>query len=84
MSWRRLEDTPWRCLEDMSSRRLEDIMEQTLYLLGTSVSDKSKYVSNKSIFHKSISDNSKANPNALIRTQCFLYSSFGIQAASLF
>ena len=29
--------------------------------LGISVSSKSKYVSNKSVFHKSLSDESKAN-----------------------
>ena len=35
------------------------------YLLGIFVSNKSKCVSKKSIFHKSISDNSKANPKCI-------------------
>ena len=56
-------------LVDMSWRRLEDIMETTKYLLGISVylsgDSKSKCVSNESIFHKSISDNSKANPKCI-------------------
>ena len=44
---------------------LEDVFEtlwrQTKRLLGIPVSNKSKCVSNKSIFHKSIADKSKAN-----------------------
>ena len=46
----------------MSWRRVEDAMGTKKCLLGISVSNKSKCVSNKSIFHKSISDKSKANP----------------------
>ena len=78
MSWRRLEDMPWRGLQDlscrcladvlrMSCRYLEDIMEITKaeYLLGISVSYKYKCVPNKSIFHKSISENSKTNPKCI-------------------
>ena len=49
--------TSWRHLEDMSWRCLEGIIE-TNKILGISVS-------NKSIFHKSISDNSKANPKCI-------------------
>ena len=48
-SWRRLEDMSWRCLEGII---------ETNKILGISVS-------NKSIFHKSISDNSKANPKCI-------------------
>ena len=54
MSSRRLEPMSWRRFEDMSWWRLENIME-TKKILGISVS-------NKSIFHKSIFYNSKANP----------------------
>ena len=46
-SWRHVLKTSWR---------------QTNCLLGISVPKKSKYISNKSIFSKSISDESKANP----------------------
>ena len=43
------------------------------------------YVSNKSVFHKSISHESKANPKSFIRSQSFQYLSFfEIQAAFLF
>ena len=73
MSWRHPEDMSWRCLEDMSWICLEDVLKtcfenvlkrlwrQAIYFLGVSVPIKSKCVSNKSVFHKSISDNSKAN-----------------------
>ena len=61
------EDVLKACLEDV----LKTLWRQTKYLLGISVSSKSKCVSNKSIFHKSIFDNSKANQNALIRTYHF-------------
>ena len=61
LRWRRLEEMSWRRLEDMSWRRLLSC-RQTKCLLGISVSSKSKCVSNKSIFHKPISDESKANP----------------------
>ena len=85
----------WRCLQDvlkMSSRRLEYMPSR--YLKGVLETKKwwylylknpSGYVSNKSIFHKSIPDKSKANPKSSIRTQWFQYSSyFKIQAAFLF
>ena len=77
-SWRRLEDISWRLLEDMSWRRLEDMswrpfkdfMETNKILTGDiciliSGFNKPKCVSNKSVFHKSISDNSKANPKCI-------------------
>ena len=59
--WRRLEDVLKTCLEDV----LKTLWRQAKYLLGISVSNKSKRVSNKSIFHKSISDNSKTNPKCI-------------------
>ena len=58
ISWRRLQDISWRRLEDMSWRRLKDMSWQTKCLLGIYVSNKSKCVSNKSIFHKSLPDES--------------------------
>ena len=65
---KRLEDvlkTSWRHL----GRRLEDVLKtlwrKAKYLLGISVSNKSKCVSNKSIFNKSTFDNSKANPKCI-------------------
>ena len=60
-----LEDFLKVCLEDVLKTYLEDVLKtlwrQTKYLLGLSVSNKSKCVPNESIFHKSISGNSKAN-----------------------
>ena len=48
---------------------LEDVLKtlwrQAKYLLGISVSNKSKCVPNKSIFNKSTFDNSKANPKRI-------------------
>ena len=68
-----LEDVLKTCLEDVLKTYLEDVLKtlwrETKYLLGISVSNKSKCVSNKSILHKSISDNSKQIQIALIRTQ---------------
>ena len=59
-----------RHLKDILKTCFEDIFKtswrETKCLLGISVSNKSKCVSNKSIFHKSISGESKVNP---IRTQ---------------
>ena len=68
-----LEDVSKICLEDVLKTCLEDILKilwrQTKYLLGISVylsgDNKSKCVSNKSIVHKSLSDNSKANPKCI-------------------
>ena len=73
-SWRHVLKTSWRhvlktCLEDVLKTCLEDVLKtlwrKAKYLLGISVSNKSKCVSNKSIFYKSISDNSKANPKCI-------------------
>ena len=69
-SWRRLEDMSWRCLEDMSWRPLKDFMETNKILTGNiciliSGFNKPKCVSNKSVFHLSISDNSRANPKCI-------------------
>ena len=56
-------------LEDVLKTYLEDVFNtswrQTKCLLGISVSNKSKCVSNKSLFHKSISDKTKANPKCV-------------------
>ena len=53
-----LEDVLRTCLEDVLKTCLEDVLKtlwrQTKYLLGIPVSNKSKCVSKKSIFHKSI------------------------------
>ena len=64
-SWRRLGrwkivtlKTSSRRLEDISWRRLQTSWRQTKCLLGISVSD-------KSIFHKSISEKSKVNPKCV-------------------
>ena len=61
-------------LEDVLKTSLEDILKtswrQAKCLLGISVYNKSKRVSNKSVFHKSRSDESKANLNSInYRTQ---------------
>ena len=64
-----LEDVLKTCLEDVLKTCLEDVLKtlwrQAKYLLGISVSNKSKCVSNKSIFNKSTFDNSKANPKCI-------------------
>ena len=64
------EDMSWRRLEDMFWRPLKDFMETNKILTGDiciliSGFNKPKCVSNKSVFHKSISDNSKANPKCI-------------------
>ena len=80
-------DLPRR-LEDILQIRFEDVLKTSwrhkkwgyLYLANLN-----EYVSNGSIFHKSISDESKANTKSSFRTQWFQYSSyFEIQAAFLF
>ena len=57
------------CLEDVLKTCLEDVLKtlwrQAKYLLGISVSNKSKCVSSKSIFNKSTFNNSKANPKRI-------------------
>ena len=68
-----LEDVLKTCLEDVLKTCLEDLLKilwrQPKYLLGISVylsrDNKSKCVSTKSVFHKSISENSKANPKCI-------------------
>ena len=70
MSWRRLEDMTWRRLEDMSWKPLKYFMETNKILTGDFCIlilgfNKPKCVSNKSVFHKSISDNSKTNPKCI-------------------
>ena len=50
-SWRHILKTSWRNYGD-----------KTKYLLGKSASNKSKCVSNKSVFYKSIFENSQVNP----------------------
>ena len=75
-SLRRLENLFKRCLEDIfstSSKVLKTCLEevfktswrQAKCLLGISVSNKSKFESNKSIFSKSISGKSQANPKCI-------------------
>ena len=57
------------CFKDVLRTCLEDVKKtlwrQTIYLLGISVFSKSKCVSNKSIFYKSILDNSQTNPKCI-------------------
>ena len=64
-----VEDVLKACLEDVLKTCLEDVFKifcrETKDLLGISVSNKSKCVSNKSIFPKSISDETKANPKCI-------------------
>ena len=79
-SWRRLEDilqdvlkTSWKTkncyAEDVLKTCLEDVLKtlwrQAKYLLGISVPNKSKCVSNKSIFNEPTFDNSKASPKCI-------------------
>ena len=52
----------------MLLKRLEDVLEINKIFTMDICSDKSKSVSSKSIFHKSISDKSKVNQKSLIRT----------------
>ena len=75
--WRRLQDVLKTCLEDVLKTCLEDLLKtcledflktlwrQTKYLLEISVSNNSKYVSTKSIFHKSLFDIFKANSKCI-------------------
>ena len=65
-SSRSLEDMTWRHDLKTSWRHvLKTLWRQTKYLLEISVSRKSKFVPNKSVFHKSMSDNSKENLNCI-------------------
>ena len=69
LRWRRLQDVLKTCPEDVLKTYLKDVFKtswrQRKCLPGISVCSKSKCVSNKSIFHKSISDKSKANPKCV-------------------
>ena len=91
--------TSWRSLEDISQEFLKTSWKTRVVTLKTSsrhvfktkkwrylcLTNLNWYVSNKSIFHKSISEESKANLKSLIRTQWFQYSPYlEIQAAFLF
>ena len=67
LPYRRLENILKTCLEDI----LKTLWRQATYLLEISVYNKSKCASNKSIFHKSIFDDSKENLNPLIATHHF-------------
>ena len=82
-SWRRFEDVKIlkKCLQDIfKTSKRQKKMGGYLTLTNLNV-----YVSNKSVFHKSISHESKANPKSFIRSQSFQYLSFfEIQAAFLF
>ena len=64
-----LEDVLKICLEDVLKTCLEDILKtlwrQAKYLLGISVFNKSKCVSNNSIFNESTFYSSKANPKCI-------------------
>ena len=58
-SSRCLQDLSWRCLKEMSWKHA---LKMSKYFLGISVWNKSKCVSNKSIFHKAVFNISKTNP----------------------
>ena len=68
-----LEDVLKTCLEDVLKTYLEDVFKtsrrQTKFLLVISVSNKSKCVSNKSLFHKLCLRNLRRIQNASLRTQ---------------
>ena len=75
-SWRCIQDVlegekflRWSRLQDVLKTSLEDVFKTswrfTKCLLGVSVPNKSKCVSNKSIFDKPISDESKENPKCI-------------------
>ena len=69
LRWRRLQKVLKTCLEDVLKTCLEEVFRtswrQAECLLGISVSNKSKFESNKSIFSKSISGKSQANPKCI-------------------
>ena len=81
LRWRRLQDVLKTCLEDVLKTCLEDVLKtyledvfktsrrQTKFLLVISVSNKSKCVSNKSLFHKLYLRNLRRIQNASLRTQ---------------
>ena len=55
--------------EDMSWRHVQDFLETKKNGGYLNLTNLNVYVSNKSIFHKSIPDESKANRKSLIITQ---------------
>ena len=61
LHWRRLQDVFKTCLEDV----FKTSWRQTKCLLGISLSNESKYVSKKSVFNKSVSDESKVNQKCI-------------------
>ena len=76
LCWRSFQDVLKTCREDLLKTCLEGVLKAYLEdvfktscrqkcLLVISASNKYKCVSNKSIFHKSISDKSKANPKCV-------------------
>ena len=77
LRWRRLEDVLKTCIEDVLKVCLEDVLKtcledvlktlwrQTKFLLGIFVSNKSKCVSSKSVFHGSISDKGESKMHKL-------------------
>ena len=77
------------CLEDIWKTCLEDFFKMycrgTKALLGIFVPKKSKCVSNKSIFPKFASDETKSNPKRInLNPIISLFLFFEIQAAPLF
>ena len=64
-----IEDAFKKCLDDVFKTCLEHVFKtpwrQTKYLLEISISNESKSVSSKSIYQKSISDESKGNPTCI-------------------
>ena len=81
LRWRRLQDVLKTCLEEVLKTCLEDVLKtyledvfktsrrQTNFLLVISVCNKSKCVSNKSLFHKLYLRNLRRIQNASLRTQ---------------
>ena len=77
LRWRRLQGVLKTCLEDVLKTCFEDALKTCLEdvfktswrqrkgLLGISLSNKSNIASNKSTFHKSISDETKTNPKCI-------------------
>ena len=95
LHWRRLQDILTACLEDVLKTCLETFQTclQDIFMMSWRkkkrgylyLTNRNGYVSNKSLFYKPISDESKGHPESLIRTQWFQYSSYlKIQAGFLF
>ena len=91
-----LEDVLKTCLEVVFKTCLEVVFQtclQNIFMMSWRkkkwgylyLTNRNGYVSNKSLFYKPISDESKGHPESLIRTQWFQYSSYlKIQAGFLF